>query len=105
MGTNAPSHIRQRAWRTLAEELTEELSQELLRQDRPVTRDGKVALAKERWTLDADLEGFEHHWQSLRRQHETSENFISLPKKWVLYCQLDYKENNTFPLGPDEGGD
>ena len=41
----------------------------------------------------------------LRRQHLVAENFIANPRRGTLYVQFDYKENNSLPLGPEEGGD
>ena len=55
--------------------------------------------------LVPDLEEFQHYWQTLKTQHLTSENFVSKPVENPSHTQLDYKENNTSLLGPDEGGD
>ena len=55
--------------------------------------------------LVQDLEAFEQNWQTLKRPHLTSQNFVSKPVGNFLYLQLDYKQSNTFAFGPDEGGD
>jgi hypothetical protein len=51
------------------------------------------------------LRGYEHHWQSLRRQHRAAEDAFAEPGLGRLLVQLDFKENNSFPCGPEEGGD
>jgi hypothetical protein len=51
------------------------------------------------------MKGYEHHWQSLRRQHDEAERQIVGLADFALFVQLDYKENDSVPQGPDEGGD
>lgn len=51
------------------------------------------------------LESCSHHFQSVRRQHAQREHMEhNLPKDSVL-IQLDFMENMTWPLGPEEAQD
>lgn len=51
------------------------------------------------------LECCAHHFASVRRQHEARESLETLLAEDAVLVQLDYMENMTWPLGPEEASD
>ena len=68
-------------------------------------RDAEIKSMEALTPIERALAGFEHHWHSLRRQHDASEKLIADPPPGMLYVCFDFKENDTIPKGPAEGGD
>ena len=51
------------------------------------------------------LESCVHHFSTVRRQHQTREQQENDVPKTSLLIQLDFMENMTWPLGPEEAQD
>ena len=70
-------------------------------------QDLKEAEAKACAMLGKYVEIFQactHHFGTVRRQHEQRELLERHVPKHAVLIQLDYKENDSFPLGPEEAG-
>ena len=72
-----------------------------LRREHDLREAGLEAL-KELKSLLPVLEGCEHHFHSMRRQHRCREGMEEQLEEGVLLLQLDYAENITIPVGPVE---
>lgn len=52
--------------------------------------------------MESTLQSCEHHFHSVRRQHSHREEMLTSPVAGELDIQLDFMENMTLPLGPEE---
>ena len=50
------------------------------------------------------LRCYEHHYQSVQRQHAKAMSILDSMTAGTLFLQVDFKQNVSLPLAPQEGG-
>ena len=51
-----------------------------------------------------EMDRYEHHWHSVMRQHVQLEKVLEDVPLGVLFIQVDFVQNLSLPLSPQEGG-